>query len=444
MTNKREGKGILKFLRSSLLVAVIVSILTIGSICFAGTKSNDVVVQDVKISGYSIATIKGVTYANYTCYLNVDGKSKAFSIDGNEYEFSKLISKYKDDLLFRVSYSKKKQEIIDCELVNGITGEIIKNQSDENMQKLFDIEYGKNIIQKTFPEKIKLSELVEGEVYEFVAVVQAQMPEIENDIDKNGLIYVSDRTLDDYKKKIMIANETPAISATFSYSTPFEPGESFKFMYKTLETEALLKMIDSDNLVRLSEHIDGGKIDSTSKDYIYNDTQDDIRIDVKNVVFGQEMSGTCVIPKGEVWISNLFGVDEAVLTSVQGIKVKLNGKYIDFTDSNGNRVDPQLINSRTMVPMRKIFEMLGAEVEWDAVNMAVGARTKNLTIILQIDNTTAYLVDTNNDIKEIVLDSAPIIVEGRTLVPVRFIAESLNKLVEWEEATQTVIITDKK
>ena len=46
------------------------------------------------------------------------------------------------------------------------------------------------------------------------------------------------------------------------------------------------------------------------------------------------------------------------------IQVQLDGNYIDFTDNMGNKVEPKMINSRTMVPMRKIFEVLGAEVEW--------------------------------------------------------------------------------
>ena len=42
------------------------------------------------------------------------------------------------------------------------------------------------------------------------------------------------------------------------------------------------------------------------------------------------------------------------------------GDYtIDFTDSNGNKVNAQIINSRTMVPLRKIFEVLGCEINWD-------------------------------------------------------------------------------
>ena len=45
--------------------------------------------------------------------------------------------------------------------------------------------------------------------------------------------------------------------------------------------------------------------------------------------------------------------------------VQLNGNIIDFTDSEGNKVDAQIINNRTLVPLRKIFEELGCNVEWE-------------------------------------------------------------------------------
>ena len=57
----------------------------------------------------------------------------------------------------------------------------------------------------------------------------------------------------------------------------------------------------------------------------------------------------------------LFIVIICMLTTVAfaaDVKVQINGNIIDFTDSNGDRVEAQTINSRTMVPLRKIFEVL--------------------------------------------------------------------------------------
>lgn len=125
------------------------------------------------------------------------------------------------------------------------------------------------------------------------------------------------------------------------------------------------------------------------------------------------------------------------------ITVQLNGEYIDFTDENGNVVNPEIINDRTMVPMRKIFEIVGAEVEWDGEEQKVTATTEEKIINLQIDNTKASVQDkATNEITEIILDTAPLILNERTMVPVRFVAESLEKQVGWDAANRCVIVID--
>lgn len=123
------------------------------------------------------------------------------------------------------------------------------------------------------------------------------------------------------------------------------------------------------------------------------------------------------------------------------IKVLLNDEAIDFTDENGNKVTPKLINSRTMVPMRKIFEVFDATIEWDGATETVTATTEDKVLKLQINNEVAKVI-TNGETEEMILDSVPVVVDGRTLVPVRFISETLGLKVGWDEATQTVIIID--
>ncbi len=123
------------------------------------------------------------------------------------------------------------------------------------------------------------------------------------------------------------------------------------------------------------------------------------------------------------------------------VNVQLNGKNIDFTDEKGNKVEAQIINSRTMVPMRKIFELLGASIEWNGETRTVLATKNNTTIKLQIGNEIAE-VNKNGKNERIKLDSKPIIMNSRTLVPLRFISESLDKQVGWDSENQTAIIID--
>lgn len=112
-----------------------------------------------------------------------------------------------------------------------------------------------------------------------------------------------------------------------------------------------------------------------------------------------------------------------------GITVILNGKKLEFD------VEPMLINSRTMVPMRVIFEALGAKVDWDGTTQTAIGVTKNTTIKITIGKD--YLLKNDNIV---VLDSPAVVISGRTLVPVRAIAESLDCKVEWYGETQVVEI----
>lgn len=143
-------------------------------------------------------------------------------------------------------------------------------------------------------------------------------------------------------------------------------------------------------------------------------------------------------------ISFLVGMLVMLLTSTcfaVTADVQLNGKIIDFTDNEGNKVDAQIINNRTLVPLRKIFEELGCVVEWEQETRTATATRDNVKLILQIDNKNVKkIVDGKETI--IKLDVAPTIYNNRTLVPLRFIAESLNKQVGWDASSYTAIIID--
>ena len=118
-----------------------------------------------------------------------------------------------------------------------------------------------------------------------------------------------------------------------------------------------------------------------------------------------------------------------------GISVEIDSKNIDFD------VPPIIENNRTLVPMRKIFEELGCDVEWLSDSQTVIATKNSKIIALQIGKNKIIATDIEmgeNTITEI--DTAPIIHNGRTLVPVRVISEALGCSVEWDSESQTVII----
>ncbi len=118
-----------------------------------------------------------------------------------------------------------------------------------------------------------------------------------------------------------------------------------------------------------------------------------------------------------------------IATANDSVSVLLNGTALVFD------VPPQIINSRTMVPVRAIFEALGASVEWNGETRTVTSVKEDITIGLTIDDTTMYVNDST-----VTLDSPACIIDGRTLVPVRAVSEAFGISVDWVGETRTVII----
>lgn len=103
---------------------------------------------------------------------------------------------------------------------------------------------------------------------------------------------------------------------------------------------------------------------------------------------------------------------------------------------------PILINDRTMVPIRVIFEAMGYMVEWNVETQTATSIKGNDKIIVQLNNNVIkYTI--NGYAGEYVCDVVPQIVSGRTLVPARAVAESAGCMVEWNGETQLVSIFTK-
>ena len=115
------------------------------------------------------------------------------------------------------------------------------------------------------------------------------------------------------------------------------------------------------------------------------------------------------------------------------IKVIVNGEQVVFPDTNS-----VIVNGRTLVPVRAIFEKMGLEVDWDSQTRTVIGKKEGLVIKLPIDNKYA-----NKNGEDIELDVPASIVEGRTMVPVRFIADSVEAKTNWDGENKTVLISSK-
>ena len=122
-------------------------------------------------------------------------------------------------------------------------------------------------------------------------------------------------------------------------------------------------------------------------------------------------------------------VFEAVYETNDVVNVDVNGKPLHFA------VAPTIVGGTTMVPMRTVFEALGAGVQWDGNTGTVTGKKGDRTVVLKVNSDDAVV----NGVHE-VLDLPATIVDGTTFVPVRFISEALGAGVNWDAGSQTVDI----
>lgn len=115
------------------------------------------------------------------------------------------------------------------------------------------------------------------------------------------------------------------------------------------------------------------------------------------------------------------------------IQVFVEGKQISF-DSK-----PFISGGRTLVPMRAIFEALGAKVEWDNASRTAVASKDGVTVRVKI-NSTEGIVEKNGaqEIKR--LDTGAMIKDGRTFVPLRFVGEAFGNRVDYEKVAKVGLI----
>ncbi|MCC7231109.1 MAG: hypothetical protein IT203_12010 [Fimbriimonadaceae bacterium] len=115
------------------------------------------------------------------------------------------------------------------------------------------------------------------------------------------------------------------------------------------------------------------------------------------------------------------------------IVVTVDGKPVKFA---GTR--PQNVSGRIMVPVRGVFEAIGAYVEYNPVLHRVTARRENESVELRLGDKIS-----NRNGAEFELDIAPMTIRGRMMVPLRFIAESLGADVNYvNELNEVQIITN--
>ncbi len=116
--------------------------------------------------------------------------------------------------------------------------------------------------------------------------------------------------------------------------------------------------------------------------------------------------------------------------TVNGVKKRI--------DSQGSK--PIIMNNRTLLPIRVIIESLGGSIKWNGKTREVTIVLNGHSIVLKIGNSTALVDGIKTKIDPNDSKVVPIIINGRTYLPLRFIAEHLGATVDWGGATKTVTL----
>jgi hypothetical protein len=115
------------------------------------------------------------------------------------------------------------------------------------------------------------------------------------------------------------------------------------------------------------------------------------------------------------------------------ISVVVNGKPVALDTA------PVVSDGRVLVPVRAIGEAIGADVQWDEKTQTITLKKGDVTNQLVINSKFAYKTKYKTD-STVKLEAAPTVIQGRTLVPLRYIAESFDIKVKWDSATQTAYV----
>ena len=150
-----------------------------------------------------------------------------------------------------------------------------------------------------------------------------------------------------------------------------------------------------------------------------------------NEIDGDEFFGRSSQLIAETWSDYFIG--EIVLQIDNPIMI-VDGEEQEI--AVGEDVSPMLIGGRTMLPIRALVEEIGGEIFWEHDEQRITIYDDDEVIEMQIGSNVMYV---NDD--PVLIDVAPTLVGGRTMLPVRAITENLGFEVEWEPETQTVTLT---
>ncbi len=129
---------------------------------------------------------------------------------------------------------------------------------------------------------------------------------------------------------------------------------------------------------------------------------------------------------GSISVYSIYGANN------DKIKIELDGKLISLSES------PVIHNNRTLIPLRGLFEKMGATVDWNKQSKQAIIKTKDVEVLVTVDELYSLV---NGRISG--FDTATQLIDDHVYVPVRFISEALGHEVKWDAKTKTVVVNSK-
>ena len=231
-------------------------------------------------------------------------------------------------------------------------------------------------------------------------------------------------------------NEFPLTNGkTQVYKTLTKADKGYDYTHK-------IKSISNQNIKKeiLFENWKGSKVDVESGSYLrYDDTTVSISDDG---VYWKDIS----LPIGIDKVKQVR-VDDSAITvvasdvelrySIGGMEENTVKTYVEIDNKIlGFDTPPVTESDRTLVPLRFIFETLGADVDWDGGTQTATVTENNTSIRFSIDNVNASV-----DGKTKTMDVPARLINDKTLVPLRFLSEELGFNVDWDETNRLVTIS---
>lgn len=139
-------------------------------------------------------------------------------------------------------------------------------------------------------------------------------------------------------------------------------------------------------------------------------------------------------------VSPAYAENKIIVLVIGSPNMSINGKIHEIDPGRGTK--PVIINKTTLVPIRTIVENMNGTIRWDSALRRITISAGGKIIRMTLDDSIVEIKDStgkNSTSKKLL--TAPQSINGRTMLPIRFVTEELGAKVDWDGLTQTITIT---